>query len=167
MPYDASNRRLQSEIVELIPALRAFARRFQRNQTDADDLVQETLVKALSNLVQFQEGTRLKSWLFTIMRNAFCSKFAIAGREAPGSIECVSDKRTMPPNQDWTLFAKEVAEAYENMPSYYRDVIESVAIRGQSYEEAAREFNCAVGTVKSRLSRARHHLMSQCGDLND
>lgn len=167
MTDDTKTSRLQAEIISLIPALRAFARRFHRSPNDADDLVQETLVKALANLDRFREGTHLKSWLFTIMRNAFCSSFGIARRETPGLTECVSDRREIPPPQHWRLMAREVSEAYEAMPSYYREVIAAVVIAGRSYEEAAREFDCTVGTVKSRLSRARTHLVNQCGDLND
>src|SRR4051812_31787315 len=85
--------RLNADIVELNPGLRAFSRRFYRNANDADDLVQETLVRALGNLDRFEEGTKLKSWLFTIMRNTFCSRFAVARREAPGISECVADSR--------------------------------------------------------------------------
>jgi RNA polymerase sigma-70 factor (ECF subfamily) len=72
---------MSEEVVALIPALRAFAHTFYRHPNDADDLVQETLVKALSNLDHFKEGTRLKSWLFTIMRNSFCTRYRIAKRE--------------------------------------------------------------------------------------
>lgn len=158
--------RLNAEIVELIPALRAFSRRFHRNSNDADDLVQETLVKALGNIERFEEGTRLKSWLFTIMRNTFCSRFAIARREAPGVSECVADSRVSEASQEWTILAQDVSRAYDEMPFYYRDVLDAVAINGQSYEDAAARFNCAVGTVKSRLNRARRHLVMQVGDLS-
>jgi RNA polymerase sigma-70 factor (ECF subfamily) len=158
---------LNAEIVELIPALRAFSRRFHRNINDADDLVQETLVKALGNIERFEEGTRLKSWLFTIMRNAFCSRFAVARREAPGVSECVADSRVVEASQEWTVLVQDVSRAYGELPSYYRDVLDAVAINGQSYEDAAIRFNCAVGTVKSRLNRARCHLVAQFGDLSD
>jgi RNA polymerase sigma-70 factor (ECF subfamily) len=167
MKTSLSTERLQAEIVEFMPALRAFARRFHRNVSDADDLVQETLVKALANIDRFEEGTKLKSWLFTIMRNAFCTRFAAARREAPGMTECVADKRIALPAQEWTLLAQDVERAYESMPSHYRDVLDAVAIHGRSYEDTAIDLNCAVGTVKSRLSRARHQLIERFGDLND
>jgi RNA polymerase sigma-70 factor (ECF subfamily) len=157
--------RLNAEIVELIPALRAFSRRFHRNTNDADDLVQETLVKALGNIERFEEGTKLKSWLFTIMRNTFCSRFAVARREAPGVAECVADSRVTEASQEWTILVQDIGRAYDELPSYYRDVLDAVAINGQSYEDAATSFNCAVGTVKSRLNRARRHLIEQFGDF--
>lgn len=156
----------QAQIIELIPALRAFARRFHRNTIDADDLVQETLLRALSNSNHFEEGTKLKSWLFTIMRNAFCTRFAIARREAPGLAECVSDQRTVEPSQDWSVLAQDVEQAYSTMPAYFRDVLDTVVIQGLSYEDAASNMHCAVGTVKSRLNRARHYLVERFGDLN-
>jgi RNA polymerase sigma-70 factor (ECF subfamily) len=159
--------RLNAEMVELIPALRGFSRRFYRNPNDADDLVQETLVKALSNIGRFEEGTRLKSWLFTIMRNAFCSRFAVARREAPGVSECVADSRVVEASQEWTILVQDVGRAYDELPIYYREVLDAVAINGQSYEDAAIKFNCAVGTVKSRLNRARSHLVTQFGGLSD
>ena len=164
---DARSLRLQAQIVQLVPALRAFARRFCRDPNDADDLVQDTLVKALSHLEQFEEGTRLKSWLFTIMRHAFCSKFITARREAPGVSKCVSDTRVFPAAQELTLFFEEVVIAYEDLPRHYRDAVESVAIRGLSYEQAAIELGCNIGTVKSRVSRARHKLTSRFGELKD
>lgn len=159
--------RLNAEIVELLPALHAFSRRFHRNANDADDLVQETLVKALGNLERFEEGTKLKSWLFTIMRNTFCSRFAVARREAPGISECVADSRVSEASQEWTVLVRDISRTYGEMPACYRDVLDAVAIDGQSYEDAAANFNCAIGTVKSRLNRARRHLLAQFGDLSD
>ena len=89
----------QSEIVHLIPALRAFARTFYREPTHADDLVQETLTRALANIHQFRPGTSMKSWLFTIMRNAFYTKIKIDTREAPGAADCVSLRPAADPTQ--------------------------------------------------------------------
>ncbi|NTF46578.1 MULTISPECIES: sigma-70 family RNA polymerase sigma factor [Rhizobium] len=155
---------LQNEIVELIPALRAFARRFHRNSIDAEDLVQETLARALAHLNQFDRGTRLKSWLFTIMRNTFCSKFRIAKREAPGSKKCVSGDGVALPSQEWSLRAKELEAAYDLLPEPYRVALEYVVIEGRTYDAAAERFGCAVGTVKSRINRARQRLAAHLGE---
>ena len=152
---------LQNEIVELIPALRAFARTFHRNANDADDLVQETLTKALANLSQFDQGTRLKSWLFTIMRNTFCTKFRIAKREGPGAKKCISGDGVIPPPQEWTIRAKELEKACNLLPEPYRIMLEYVVIEGQSYDAAAEKFGCAIGTVKSRINRARQQLAAR------
>jgi RNA polymerase sigma-70 factor (ECF subfamily) len=165
MTHLSSNARFQAEVVELLPALRSFARRFYSNSSDADDLVQETLLKALSNSERFQEGTKLKSWLFTIMRNAFCTRFGNARREAPGLMECVSDQRIVEADQDWTVFARDVEHAFNIMPANYKDVLDAIVIQGLSYQEASVSMNCAVGTVKSRLNRARHYLVERCGEI--
>jgi RNA polymerase sigma factor (sigma-70 family) len=156
--------RLHSEVVELIPALRSFARTFHRNPSDADDLVQETLVKALANLEHFHEGTRLKSWMFTIMRNTFCTKFRISSREAPGRERCISGEGVIEPTQEWTIRGKELLTAWEILPENYRSILEYVVVDGRSYEDAAVKFGCAVGTVKSRINRARHYLAAKLGE---
>lgn len=157
----------QAQVVEYMPALQAFSRRFYRNSADADDLVQETLLKALSNSHRFEEGTNLKSWLFTIMRNVFCTHFTRARREAPGIVECVADQQVLAPTQEWGLLAQDVERAYAALPIHYRDVLGAIVVDGLSYENVAANLNCAVGKVKSRLNRARHHLIQQFGRLNE
>ncbi|WP_244505219.1 sigma-70 family RNA polymerase sigma factor [Rhizobium sp. LCM 4573] len=154
----------RADIVKLIPALRAFARTFCRNPTDADDLVQETLTKALANLDKFEPGTRLKSWLFTIMRNTFYTRAKVLGREAPGVEDNISGDTPIPATQEVSMRAKEVQEALQKLPPHYREVLTLVAILGESYETAAEICDCAVGTVKSRLNRARHQILQELGE---
>ncbi|WP_430242186.1 sigma-70 family RNA polymerase sigma factor [Neorhizobium sp. DAR64861/K0K2] len=154
----------RADIVKLIPALRAFARTFCRNTTDADDLVQETLIKALANLDKFERGTRLKSWLFTIMRNTFYTRSKILGREAPGLEENVSGDTPIAASQEMAIRAKEVRDALVKLPPHYREVLTLVAILGESYEATAEICGCAVGTVKSRLNRARHQILQELGE---
>ncbi|WP_075292953.1 sigma-70 family RNA polymerase sigma factor [Pararhizobium arenae] len=163
MSLDAQKLNLHSDIVNLMPALRAFARRFHRTQHDADDLVQETLVRALANCEKFQHGTNLKSWLFTIMRNTFCTKFGIAKREAPGSGTCVADQPTINPPQEWSIQVLEFNEAYDRLPAHFREALDIVAIQGDSYEVAAERCGCPIGTIKSRVSRARILLANELG----
>jgi RNA polymerase sigma factor (sigma-70 family) len=152
------------EVVELIPALRAFARSFCRNQEDADDLVQETLTKAIANLDRFTAGTRLKSWLFTIMRNTFYTRIKVAKREAPGLTGCVSEQPLEPASQEWTQRSYEVARAIDCLPEEQRQVIVLVCMIGISYEEAATVCGCGIGTIKSRINRARTKLAITLGD---
>jgi RNA polymerase sigma factor (sigma-70 family) len=154
----------RADIVRLIPALRAFARTFCRNPSDADDLVQETLLKALANLDKFERGTKLKSWLFTIMRNTFYTRSKVLGREAPGLEENVSGDTPMAATQEITARAHEVQRALQKLPPHYREVLTLVAILGESYEAAAEICDCAVGTVKSRLNRARHQILQELGE---
>lgn len=151
------------EVVELIPALRAFARTFCRSPSDADDLVQETLAKAIANLHRFEPGTKLKSWLFTIMRNTFLTNVAKSRRETTGvEIEDPSSGPQAP--QEWSAQVREVRAAIGRLPQAQREVLVLVGMLGVSYEEAARICDCAVGTVKSRLSRARAALLVELGE---
>jgi RNA polymerase sigma-70 factor (ECF subfamily) len=150
--------------VRLIPALRAFARTFCRTPSDADDLVQETLMKALANLDKFEPGTKLKSWLFTIMRNTFYTRAKVLGREAPGLEENVSGDTPIAATQETVARAREVQRALEKLPAHYREVLTLVAILGESYEATAEICDCAVGTVKSRLNRARHQILQELGE---
>jgi len=154
---------LESQVVELIPALRRFSRRFYPSKTDADDLVQETLVKALGNLDKFTPGSSLKSWMFTIMRNTFCTKFQMARREAPGAKDCVALDRSVGPSQEAAVRMGELEEAINSLPRYQRELVIEIALHGESYESVAKRTGCALGTLKSRLNRARQHLSEGLG----
>ncbi|MFB9910056.1 sigma-70 family RNA polymerase sigma factor [Rhizobium paknamense] len=150
-------------VVELIPALRAFARTFCRRQEDADDLVQETLAKALANLDKFEPGTRLKSWLFTIMRNTFCTRAKKSSRETVGIDDVLSDSLTTQANQEWSVQSDEVRRALNRLPLHHREVVILVVMLGERYEDAAAICGCPIGTVKSRLNRARQQLRQELG----
>jgi RNA polymerase sigma factor (sigma-70 family) len=152
------------EIVEMLPALRAFARTFHRDRDEADDLVQETLTKGLANLHQFQPGTSMKSWLFTIMRNTFYTRIKRSQREMPGAAECVSNRPAGNQTQEWSTRGREIAEAIQRLPLEQREILFLVGVLGQSYEEAAEICGCAMGTVKSRLNRARLRLLREMGE---
>lgn len=155
---------VRNEVVELIPALRAFARTFHRNPVDVDDLVQETLTKALANLDKFQPGTRLKSWLFTIMRNTFYTRIKISNRESPGLEDCVTSSASIEPTQDWTLRGQELVNALSRLPPSYREALILTTVLGESYLSTAEICNCAIGTVKSRVNRARQLLAAELGE---
>ena len=154
----------KSEIVELIPALRAFARTFYKDPSAADDLVQETLMRALASIHQFRPGTAMKSWLFTIMRNAFYTKIKIETREAPSAADCASSRPATNATQEWSARGREIAEAIERLPEQQREVIMLIGVLGVSYEEAAQICECAIGTIKSRLNRARQRLLEELGE---
>jgi RNA polymerase sigma factor (sigma-70 family) len=150
-------------VVELIPALRAFARTFCRNPVEADDLVQETLMKAIAKIEQFEPGTRLKSWLFTIMRNTFYNRNVVLKREAPGALDCVASLPVTAATQEWSLRGRELREALQRMPANQREILLYVTVDGASYIEAADHFGCDIGTVKSRLFRSRARLLRELG----
>jgi len=148
----------QAQLIELMPALRSFARRFYAKSSDIDDLVQDTIVKALSNSDKFEDGTRLKSWLFTIMRNRFCTNFKLAKRERVGLDENIGDRPTTPASQDWAIACHELEGAMDRLPEKYRAALDMIIIQGFSYETAANRSGCPVGTMKSRVNRARMQL---------
>lgn len=150
----------KTEIAALIPALRAFARTLVRNPYDADDLVQETLMKGIANAHRFQPGTSLKSWLFTILRNTFYTNIKISNREHPGAAGCVSEDCVLLPSQEWSVRGIELREALERLPEDQREVLVMIGVLGISYEEAAVICGCAVGTIKSRLNRARNRMLA-------
>jgi len=151
-------------IVDLIPALRAFARTFCRIPDDADDLVQETLTKGLANIDKFEPGTRMKSWLFTIMRNTYYTRVKAADRETPGLLDCVSLIPVSEAAQEWSVQSKEVHNAILKLPEHQREVLMLIGVLGISYEETAEICGCAVGTVKSRLNRARVGVLDYLGE---
>ncbi|MCC5969182.1 MAG: sigma-70 family RNA polymerase sigma factor [Pararhodobacter sp.] len=163
-PFDETDVTTRADIVALIPALRAFAWSFHTNPTDADDLVQETLTKALTKIHQFRPGTSLKSWLFTIMRNTFCTQYKIAVRESPGAADCVASQVGCIPRQEWSMRQQELSNAICVLPRSQREVIMLIGVLGLSYKEAAEICECEIGTVKSRLNRARLRLLEDLGE---
>ena len=146
------------EVVALIPAMKRFARQLCRQPCDADDLVQTTVLKAIANLEKFEPDTRLKSWMFTIMRNACYTRAKKLSRETVGVSDALEATLFILPAQDWALAMYDMSEAIERLPSENRETLIQIAVHGESYEDAAIRFGCAVGTVKSRLSRAREKL---------
>ena len=136
-----------AEIVKLLPALRAFARTFHRDRDEADDLVQETLSKGLSNMHQFRPGTSMKSWLFTIMRNTFYTQIKRSQREAPGAADCISAKPSTNPTQEWSARGKEIAAALERLLQEQREIVNIAGGRawGQKLtRKRAKSDGCAI-----------------------
>jgi RNA polymerase sigma-70 factor (ECF subfamily) len=156
----------RGEVVTLIPALRAFARTFCSDANDADDLVQETLMKGIANISRFQSGTNMKSWLFTIMRNTFYTRIKMSNREGPGLLDCASSRPATAASQEWSLRSQEMARAIEALPDDQRQVIVLIGVLGTSYDDAASICGCAIGTIKSRLSRARNRLLETLGETS-
>ncbi len=155
----------EEDVVDLIPALNSFARIFHRSQSDVDDLVQETLTRALGNFNKFRPGSNLKSWFFTIMRYLFCARFRVGKREMVGLEECVSDAGSVAADQEWRIRGHELERACGGLKEPFRSAFEFVFIDGSTYEQAAEHFHCAAGTVKSRVNRARQRIADKCGEL--
>ncbi|MBX3567022.1 MAG: sigma-70 family RNA polymerase sigma factor [Rhizobiaceae bacterium] len=148
----------KTELLATIPSLRAFAVSLSQNADKADDLVQETLVKAWDKHASFQMGTNLKAWLFTILRNEFYSQMRKRGREVQDSEGIMTERLAVHPSQDGKLDLADFREALEMLPEDQREAIILIGASGFSYEEAAAICECAVGTIKSRVSRARARL---------
>ena len=154
---------IEQDVIKHIPIVERFALRLCNNRPDAEDLVQDTLMKALSNLDKFQPGTRLRSWLFTILRNSFCTRYQRSVREAPGREDCVSLQSSVPPAQEWSIRMQEFNRAIASLSPKHRGAFDAVLVDGDSYEAAAKRCGCPVGTVKSRVNRARLALTEQMG----
>jgi len=147
-----------NDVVEQIPALRAYSRVLCKSTPEAEDLVQETLLRAIEYADSFCPGTNLRAWLFTIMRNRFLTKCRKAAREHTGGADCVSTQARVEASQEWHIQAMELHRTLRHMPGHYRDAIILVGAFGESYLEAARILDCDIGTIKSRVNRARRML---------
>jgi RNA polymerase sigma-70 factor, ECF subfamily len=146
---------IKDDIVALLPDLRAFARFMCRERETADELVQNTILMALDKQSQFAEGTNLKGWLFTIMRNRFYSDLR-SQRRRPTAVD---DSAVAPlaavDNPEATLELKELTVALWQLSPQSREALILIGAGGFSYEEAAQLCDCSVGTLKARVSRAR------------
>lgn len=148
----------------LLPALRAYAYSLTRNPWDADDLVQETLLKALANVSRFEIGSSLKAWLFSIMRNTFRNTLKRRGRETLRDAAAIALEVAITGGQEAGLLLLETAQALDKMAPEHQEVIILVGALGLSHEDAAAVAGCPVGTIKSRLSRARQQLAGLLGE---
>jgi RNA polymerase sigma-70 factor, ECF subfamily len=153
------NDALQSELPRLLPRLWRFALRLTRNPADAEDLVQRTCVRALERRAQWQPGSVLLSWLFAIMQSIWLNQLRSVQRRREGSIsdDDFADVEFAASTGDpeHLLLCRQVFEAVESLPEAQRDVMLLVAVEGFGYQEAADILEVPIGTVMSRLARAR------------
>src|SRR5215213_7581726 len=149
----------RDEVVGLIPALRAFAWSLSHNGSDADDLVQDTLIKAWTNRDKFEPGTNLRAWLFTILRNTYYTNVLRRRREVRDETGEYASGLKAPPTQDWSVAMHALQAALQQLPAEHREALILVGAAGLSYEEAAEICGCALGTIKSRVNRARARLL--------
>ena len=155
MPMDESVRKA---VLGAVPSLRAFAISLCGNVDRADDLVQETLLRALANINSFQPGTNMSAWLFTILRNHFRSEYRKRRREVEDTDGHYADSLKSQPEQHGKVELREFRQALAQLPADQREALILVGASGFSYEEAAHICGCAVGTIKSRVNRARTRL---------
>jgi RNA polymerase sigma-70 factor (ECF subfamily) len=149
---------VRQDILGAVPGLRAFAISLCGNVDRADDLVQEALLRALANIHSFQPGTNMSAWLFTILRNHFRSEYRKRRREVEDSDGHYAESLTSHPEQHGQLELSEFRTALAKLPEEQREALILVGASGFSYEEAAEICGCAIGTVKSRVNRARTRL---------
>jgi RNA polymerase sigma-70 factor (ECF subfamily) len=146
------------EMLATLPSLRAFAVSLSGKHDKADDLVQDTVMKAWAKQSSFQMGTNIKAWLFTILRNEFYSQMRKRGREVQDSDGVFTERLSVHPSQYGSMDMEDFKKALSQLPDDQREAIILIGASGFSYEEAATICDCAVGTMKSRVSRARSRL---------
>ncbi len=160
MRADAEFRNL---ILNVLPSLRAFAISLTNDPIRADDLVQETLVRAWSHADRFEAGTNINAWLFTILRNLFHSEYRTRKREVEDPDGSYAERLRSAPEQQGHLDIQDLRVALARLPVEQREALILVGAEGLSYEEAAEICGCAVGTIKSRVNRARTRLAELLG----
>jgi RNA polymerase sigma-70 factor, ECF subfamily len=149
---------LKEAMLSAVPSLRAFAISLSGNIDRADDLVQETLLRAIANIDSFQPGTNMSAWMFTILRNLFRSEYRKRRREVEDTDGSYAESLKSHPEQASRLEFQEFRTALSKLPPDQREALILVGASGFSYEEAASICGCAVGTIKSRVNRARTRL---------
>ena len=157
-PQPLDDASFKQELAAMLPHLRAFGRSLTGNADLADDLVQETLMKAWAKQENFRLGTNMQAWLVTILRNSYYSQMRKRGREVQDSDGVFTERLSVAPAHDGVMDLADFRRALNNLPDDQREALLLVGASGFSYEEAAEICGCAVGTIKSRVSRARNRL---------
>jgi len=150
-----SDREFKDELAKVIPHLRAFARSLCGNRDTADDLVQETMLKAWAARDRFQAGTKFKAWTFTILRNQYFTQTRRYRFVGEWDDLVAERKLAAPSSQDKMVELRDMMRALQQLPPAQREALMLVGAGGVSYEETAEIVGVAVGTVKSRVARGR------------
>jgi RNA polymerase sigma-70 factor (ECF subfamily) len=156
-----SRRAFEKQLMNVLPDLRAFARFLVKSPSEADDLVQDTLMRALKAYRSFDLNTNIKAWSFTIMRRLHINSFRkVTLEELPDD---TMDSMSVPPNQQDSLELKEVIAALHTLARTHREVLALVRAGGVTYDDAAAIMGCKLGTIKSRVNRADAALRAALG----
>lgn len=150
-----------SELVSLEPKLTRFALKLTKNKDQASDLVQETFFRALTYRDKFEMGTNLGAWCFTLMRNQFVSQFRRRGRIIQDPEDMYVASMSVLPDQLVHMEMLEFQEAFKKLPKDQREALYEIGVEGSSYDDAAELLGSHVGTIKSRVSRARSRLVKE------
>jgi RNA polymerase sigma-70 factor (ECF subfamily) len=145
----------RDQLVALLPSLRAFARGLCRHREMADDLAQDTMMRAWSARGSYTQGSNFRAWMFMIMRNQFYTTLRKNSRMTSLDPEVAERVLISAPAQQDGINVDDVAKALQKLPAEQREVLLLVGANGVSYEEASQIIGCAMGTVKSRLARGR------------
>ncbi len=145
------------QLKAILPRLRVYALSLTRDRNSADDLVHDTVVKALTGRHSFEPGTNLSAWVFRIQRNEFISGLRRTRPTVPVN-SVIADSLSHPPHQESRLVMREFMCAFSKLASTQREALLLAVLEGQSYEVIAAHTGVSVGTVKSRISRARDTL---------
>jgi RNA polymerase sigma-70 factor (ECF subfamily) len=148
----------ERELIESLPQLRAFALALCRNREQAEDLVQDAVMRALANEHSFTPGTNFRAWIFTILRNRFRSILRRRQIQDSHAKEMAHAPQSTPASQESAVWVRDLEGALARIPDEQREVLILTTVLGLNYEQAAEVCGCAVGTVKSRVSRAREEL---------
>jgi len=166
--YRSTNDEIYRSIEAEIPRLRRYARALTRDSAATDDLVQDTLARALGKLHLWQEGTDLRAWLFTILHNQYVNQVRRAVREGtPVALSETEPPLTQAPHQGKRLELRDLDRALGKLPAEQRSVILLVGLEGMHYEHVAKVLDVPIGTVRSRLSRGREALRRLMGIVPD
>lgn len=149
---------MRDRMLAIVPYLRAFAMSLSRNTDNADDLVQETLLRALAHIDSFEPNTNMEAWLVTILRNLFYSEYRKRLREVADAQGRYAETLKSPPEQNGRVEFEGFRAALAALQDEQREALILVGASGFSYEEAAAICGCPVGTIKSRVLRARARL---------
>ena len=158
-----SSEDVRKALVAYLPNLRAFGIALCGDADRADDLVQETMLKVWNSIASFEEGTNLRAWLFTILRNTYFSECRRRRREVPDEDGDYVARLSVAPAQQGRMDAQDLMRALGELTDDQREALILVGAEGFAYEEAAAICNCAVGTIKSRVNRARNRLTQILG----
>lgn len=161
---DAETFDFKASLVDSIPHLRAFARSLTHNADFADDLVHDAVLRALDAAEQFTPGTNFRAWIFTILRNHFYNEVKRWRGRVVSLTDNQANLRKVDPQQEANLEFDDFRRAFWQLSPNQREVLTLVGAEGLTYDEAAQICNCCVGTVKSRVSRARYELKRLMSD---
>jgi RNA polymerase sigma-70 factor (ECF subfamily) len=162
-PSALEQRKLKDDLLAVLPSLRAFAISLTSDVEKADDLLHDTVVRALTHLDKFAPGTNLQAWMFTILRNQFHSSYRKRRREVEDADGQFAAKLSTAPTQDPQLDFEDLRLALAELSAEQREAVLLVGAEGFTYEEAARICRTKVGTIKSRVNRARVRLTELLG----